>query len=87
MKAKEIPQKLGLEEVRHYRMTSLDAPVIGSDLYTSLGKRLFELYQKYSVDQGDQREMENLAYLLINFTISREKPEVPKSFWQKWRGR
>jgi len=87
MKAKEIPQKLGLEENRHFKMKALSAPVIGSDLYTSLGQRLYDLYRKYSIDQGDQREIENLTYLLVNFNVDREDKINPKSFWKRMMGR
>ena len=82
MKIHEVTEPVGLKEERHFVVKELKTPVIQSELYTTLGRRLFELYEKYKIEKSEQREIERLSYLLMSFTISRA--DAPKkSFWQK----
>ncbi len=69
----DVIESLGLEEGRHFESKKLATPVIDSHLYTSLGKQLFDLYEKYKVAPQDQRQMERLSYLLLTFTRARNK--------------
>jgi len=78
MKIEEITSQAGLE-TKHYKIKTLDAPIIDSMLYTSLGKQLYDLYEKYKVDKQDQRQLESLCFLLTSFTLERElKPSLLK---------
>ena len=81
---KSAVEVLGLE-ANHYRIENVSVPVINSHLYTVLGRRLFDLYQKYSVGLEDQREIESLSQLLSNFIQHREQPA--KMSWTKRWGR
>lgn len=83
----ELTQRLGLES-KHFTNQTIDLPVIDSHLYTTLGRRLFELYKKYSVESADQREFEALSFILIAFTMKRgERPSLWKKFKKhfSWR--
>ncbi|MBN8553996.1 MAG: hypothetical protein J0L93_00965 [Deltaproteobacteria bacterium] len=74
----EMTQRLGLEP-KHFTNQSVDLPVIDSHIYTTLGRRLFEFYKKYSIDVADQRELEALSFILIAFTMKRnEQPSLFK---------
>jgi hypothetical protein len=80
MKVDEITRSMELEP-KHFKLRDVPTPVLDSGIYTTFGKRLFDLYKKYSIEPTDQRELERLAYLLTSFTIGRE--QVPRSFGQK----
>ena len=82
MKRDDLISESGLEE-RHYKLDSLDLPVIEASLYTTLGRRLFEFYQKYNMTSEDQREIERLSFLLMTFTVSRSLPKP--SLWVRFR--
>lgn len=71
MKADELTKPLGLEE-KHFRNEKLSVPIIDSHLYTTLGRQLYELYDRYEVTSSDQRQIERLVYLLTAFTLSKE---------------
>ena len=72
MKLKDVTKVLDLEE-KHYQSKRLKVPVIDSMIYTSLGKQLFDLYEKYKVESADQRKLESLSFLLTSFTLERDK--------------
>lgn len=76
----DLIRELGLEE-KHYSTETIPLPIIRSDLYTSLGRRLFDLYQKYEIPAHEQRELERLSLLLMSFTIQRE--QRPRAWWQR----
>ncbi len=69
MKISELVKTLELEEGRHFQMEKAHIPLLDSHLYTPLGRRLFDLYQKYKIETNDQRELEALCYLLTSFTL------------------
>ncbi len=83
MKTTEITEELGLQR-HHFKLQALDIPIIDSHLYTTLGRRLYEQYQKYGVASQDQREMERLTFLLISFTLTREQKS--KNLWGWLKG-
>jgi len=85
MKTLDLTKAAGLEAEKHFKLRDLSTPVIESELYTTLGHRLFELYEKNKIAPEDQREIERLAYLLTAFTIAREE-KVPEGFLSRfWR--
>ena len=81
MTLEEIAAKASLDPARHYELQVRHAPVLDSQLYTSLGKRLFDVYEKYSIEPADQREVEALSYFLVSFTVHRNAPRP--SLWQR----
>lgn len=83
MRVEQIAESLQLESGRHYHKKSLPTVVIDSALYTSLGKRLFEIYEKYKIAKTDQRELEQLIYILTSFTIARAK-DAEASLLKRW---
>ncbi len=87
MKVEQVVEAVGLEP-KHFHLENLPVPVIESGLYTTLGKQLFELYRKYKITSEDQREIENLAFLLSSFTVHREIPKRSfiQKFWTNIRG-
>jgi|GEM_PF-5989729 len=85
MKVLEVTQILGLEE-KHYNLESLKVPVIEPGLYNTLGRKLFDFYQNYSVSKADQREIESICFLLTSFVLQREKPRSPiRSFLKRFK--
>lgn len=70
MKIDELLKPLEIEP-KHYRIENMDIPVISTDLYTTLGRQLFEIYQKHDVDPQSQRKVESLVTLLTLFTLHR----------------
>lgn len=85
MQSNQLTERLGLEE-RHFRTAEISAPLIDTHLYTTLGRRLFEMYQKYDLNPADQREIESLVFLLTAFTLheSRSVPEA-KGLRRPWK--
>lgn len=81
MKADDLIKDLGLEAGRHYDLEGIEAPIVKADLYTTLGRRLFDLYQKYKIEKADQREIEGIIFALQNFIVAREKRP---SFWKRF---
>jgi hypothetical protein len=79
MEKKDSLQELGLVPGKHYEMRDQQVPVVQADLYTTLGRRLFDLYQKYKVEKSDQREIEGIVYVLQSFVNARRKP----SLWRR----
>ena len=89
MKIEELTRRLELEEPRHFRREDVNFPVIDSHLYTVLGRRLFELYEKYKIEKDDQRDLESLIGLLTGFLIQRETQSSENKnsrgpLWKKW---
>ena len=80
MKTADLIKNLELE-AHHYHMHSLRVPVIDTQLYTTLGRRLFDVYQRLQISSEDQREIERIAFALQIFTLSRESRPP---FWKKW---
>ena len=76
MEQKDRFKDLGLEPGRHYEMRELAVPVVQADLYTTLGRRLFDLYQKYKVESTDQREIEGIVFVLQAFVQSRQRTSI-----------
>ncbi len=72
MDVEEISKNLGLEQDRHFQIQKMKVPVIESELYTSLGKELYDLYRKYEISRDDQRQIERLSFALMTFTLSRK---------------
>lgn len=77
MKVEEYISRSELQE-SHYQLEKIKLPVIDSSLYTTLGKRLFDLYKKYEITQEDQRDLEMMNHLLVTFVLSRS---VTKKSW------
>ncbi len=77
----DLTKKMGLEHERHFQMARVEAPVIQPELYTTLGRKLFEFYQKYKIESADQREIESLAFVLQTFVIHRNRKPFWKRFW------
>jgi len=84
MSPEELVKSLGLTEGRHFKNLEIELPVIDSHLYTSLGKELFDLYEKYKVSPEDQRQVEALNFLLMGFVFDRNK-KVPPSFMKRMK--
>ncbi len=84
MRPDDLMAALGLEK-KHYDLDSVEVPVIDSHLYTTLGRRLFELYEKYSVASEDQRDFERLSFILTCFTAA--KTQKTKSPLKKIRAK
>jgi len=80
MKISDFVKGLELEN-HHYDLRRLSVPVVDAALYTTLGRRLFELYKKLQISSEDQREIERLAFALQIFTLSRESRPP---FWKKF---
>lgn len=76
MEQRDPFKDLGLEPGRHYEMRELAVPVVQADLYTTLGRRLFDLYQKYKVESPDQREIEGIVFVLQTFVQSRQRTSI-----------
>jgi hypothetical protein len=72
MKLDELTKPLGLEE-KHFKIETTSLPIIDSSIYTTFGRRLYELYNKYKISSEDQREIERLGFLLVSFTLERPK--------------
>ena len=70
----KLLKRLELEE-KHYEPCEISAIAVEPSIYNSLGKRLFDFYQKYSVSPDDQREIEALAFVLNSFVLNREQPQ------------
>lgn len=84
MKLVDVLQLLKLED-KHYEWVEQRVPSIEPSLYNTLGRRLYEIYQKYSVEASDQRELEALHYLLVSFLLRQDPQSRPakKSWWRK----
>jgi hypothetical protein len=80
MKINEVTDQLDLDSARHFQLKSMRVPIIDSHLYTTLGRRLFDLYRKYDIAKGDQRDLESLCFLLTSFTVQEKE-----SRWQNIR--
>jgi hypothetical protein len=76
----DILQRLHLEK-KHVHSEKVELPIIDSHIYTTFGRRLFDLYKKYSIETADQREIESLSFVLTSFTLTRNQP--PRSFLKK----
>jgi hypothetical protein len=85
VKQDELTRLLEIQSPAHYEMKSIDAVLIRSELYTTLGKRLYDLYGRYNISRDDQREIEALAHVLMTFTMSRH--QAPKSVFERIRSR
>lgn len=70
-------------EPKHYEKAHVRIPVIESSLYTTLGRQLFEYYQKYKISTDDQRDLERLNFLLMSFVLSRSQQKV--GLWNRVR--
>lgn len=79
MKIEEVIRPLGLEN-KHIQFADFQIPVIESSIYTTFGRRLFELYDRYEINPEDQREIERLSFLLMIFTLERDRPT---SLWAR----
>ncbi len=79
MSSREIFERISLEE-KHFSWTSIDAPRVEPGGRHTLGRRLFELYQKYEVSSEDQREIESLVWVLQSTIAS----NTPKPWWKRW---
>lgn len=84
MKKNELIDQLGLQP-GHFQWENLEAPILEPGLYNTLGMRLYELYQKYSVEPKDQREIENICFVLLSFVLRREETESKtRRRWVRW---
>lgn len=78
---KDLLKKIGLEE-KHFEWKKIDVPVVDPGLYNTLGRQLFEFYEKYKIENEDQRQMESISFVLTSFIESRRNSSQTK--WKRW---
>jgi len=80
MMAKDLLEKLSLQD-KHFSWNRVDVPRVDPGVYNTLGRRLYELYQKYRITAEDQRELEALQWTLQSFIMSQEQTKPKWKFW------
>ncbi len=81
MTTEDLVKSLDLES-RHYTVEYVKIPIIDGHLYTTLGRQLFDIYQRLKISSEDQREIERLSFALQSFTFKRMQPTP---LWQRLR--
>jgi len=84
MKIEELAKALSIESHRHFKVRPIPTPLLNPAVYTTFGRRLYDIYQKYKIEAPDQREIENLSYLLVSFTIGTESRSL--TWFDKCKG-
>jgi len=59
----------------HLEIKTGSVPVVEPGVYNTLGKQLFELYQKYNVSSEDQRRLESAIYFLQTFAVNKRRTQ------------
>lgn len=87
MKLSSLLVELDLEQ-KHISRVPAELPIVESGLYNTLGRQLYDFYQKYKVEKADQRKIEALCFLLQGFTmrqdLQKEFDSPSKSTKKRW---
>jgi len=82
MRLSDLEERLGIQP-QHYQLKDSRIPVVEPGLYNTLGRRLYDLYQRYELTSEDQREVESICFLLSAFVW--ERGQRSPSFWERLR--
>lgn len=80
MNSRDLIQSIRIEE-KHVSWYRAEVPQVDPGLYNTLGRQLFDLYQKYSVSSEDQRQIEKLSWILQSFNLA---AAARKPWWRRW---
>jgi hypothetical protein len=80
MNKQELHQRLSLEE-KHFEWLIAELPRVDPGIYQTLGRQLFDLYEKYQVSPEDQRRFEALTWVLQGFVHTQR---AAKPWWRRW---
>lgn len=86
MRLKELTDLLEIQK-RHYVLKRQETPILDPGIYSILGRRLYDLYQKYDIQKEDQRVLESISYLLVskNLDVDRPQQSLLKKLIHAWR--
>ena len=80
MNSRDLINSMKLED-KHVAWHKMEVPRVDPGVYNTLGRQLFDLYQKYKVSSEDQRQIEKLSWVLQSFVLTEK---APKAWWRRW---